>query len=247
MLLLRKDIYILLFSGVDLYIGYLYDGVEEITCNAEVRVGSSSRGEVQKKKKTEEYDRWNARESHECMLEAEDLKKQLVRALETRQKLIHPSLDKLSKCVDLFEIISLLTGNRAVTQSGIPYDEVSLMEYGEIEFRHLVGFMAEIPHFCNHDSLRFHPSLASKYFGAFKNGIVSLIWGDLFSTVGSRLFEIVDGPQKGKKIVDLKGESRIDCFSIDCSFEGFILESFFIIKLNISELSFRTRFLEEQL
>ena len=91
---------------------------------------------------------------------------------------------------------------------------MALFTYGVEEFTELIAFLSEHHSVKSSKSVSMHSSLSSRIFDRIKEGVVALIWCSLFPTMGAKLFEIVDGPLKGKALSELSGDSYVKELSI---------------------------------
>ena len=140
-------------------------------------------------------------------------KKALIKSIKSRlEHCINPALKMLQKSVDMHTFICKTCGS--LDNSPTPYNEVALFTYGVDEFTELIAFLSEHHSVKSSKSVSMHSSLSSRIFDRIKEGVVALIWGSLFPTIGAKHFEIVDGPLKGKALSELSGDSYVKELSI---------------------------------
>ena len=154
-------------------------------------------------------------------------------------KCCHSSFKAVSKCLDLHSILCLLVGSKDKTPA---YDSVSLALYGSKEFKDLVQYLSSLPRISEHCS-EVNVGLTSQIHDSIKFAVRDCVWGDLFSSVGSKCFTI-DGELKGSALSDLSEDSYVSEFSAVVSSE-FELENKFAIKLNNKD-SLNVKFDETQ-
>ena len=182
--------------------------IHERTC------GSTSRGTTVKTKKLVSEDIWTAREIDDCVNEGEKLRKALIKSIEFRlEKGVNQSLRKLEACLDLHGLLTKLCGAKTV-EKPTPYDDVDLYTHGIEEFSLILQHLSKLPAVKQCPSINLHPALSSKIFEKIKCGLSSVIWGENFTSVGTAVFEVVDGPLKGKTLADLHGDAFVTEFSI---------------------------------
>ena len=115
------------------------------------------------------------------------------------------------------------------------YDSVRLARYGRNEFAQLCSYLNRLlPTRGIHD-LDIHEELADMVFTRIKQVMVSLIWGDLFQTVGSSVLKITSGSSSGKRLSELDGDAFVNKFGIAENSSEFMLEEAFTIKLSTCE------------
>ena len=211
-------------------------------------VGSTTRGVVEDVEEEEEVLDWQARELDDCLSEGDKLKCGLVRSLKARKdKCVHPALPKLANCLDLPRILQSVCGSSSST--GKPYDEVSLMLHGAEEFEELILHLQSTPHLACEKDLTFHRVMSSRIHDNIKNGIASTVWGDHFSCVGSKMFVISEGEDKGKPLHEVFDAEHafVEKFSIAESSHNFTLEPEYFIKVSSKERNYRVKFVKSQL
>ena len=232
-------------TGVKLNHGYLKTTSSTVEEEEEVLTGSSSRGKMSKRRVEKELDNWVARDLEDCSAEADEFRKMLIQSLKYRQShCVSPALVKLSKCLDLYKLVCLLCGKSS--SSPLPYDPVALTLFGQQEFSEFFAYFSQLPRLKALGDLSFHPALAFKAHDRIKTAIASTLWGENFNSVGEKMFVIRDGPQKGKRICDLFGDSSLVELSL-CENESFSVEQPFTLKLDSSNTEFNVSFDEAEL
>ena len=228
------------FSDISLNEGYLIMGTEEAEEEITILQGSSTRGIPQKRVSKKAMTVWSAREASDCLEDAEVLRKDLLDSFKYRRECVHPALVKLQKCLDLSEMLILLAGNHTPGED-MPYDSLSYALYGRDSFTELVEHVALLPQVKDHSCVCIHPALSMQIFDN-KTAIASTIWGRNFNDVGAKMFEIIEGDLKGKRLSDLKCDLIVLEFALGCVSENFSIEPCFNLKVNAIEQTLLVKF-----
>jgi len=188
---------------------------------------------------------WEARSYRDCVQDAESVRIELIKSFKARlQTSCHPAWNKLSKCLDMHSIFKLLVSNDDSAGS-VAYDQVGLYLYGVEEFKELVDYVGSLETI-KETRLNFNYILAPQMMEKIKSALSSIIWGELFSTVGVKIFQVVEGPLKGKFLSELDGDPSVQKFSISES-PTFILECNFLMKLTTTESSLKVKLVEPEI
>ena len=190
---------------------------------AEERVtGTSTRGKVSTHCKKTTEDVWNAREFSDCIKEANVLKQELIKTLSHRRNLcLHPALSTIAQCLDISDLVSMLSGSK---ENPSCFDEVAYALHGKSQFASIIEYVASLPQVNENPELCIHSAFSDQIFTKVKEGIATVIWGENFSKIGSK---IIEGPLKGKTLNQLMGDpcvirlSKVDSqeFNLDTIFD----------------------------
>ena len=226
--------------------GYLVTGSEEQDITEVQLMGSSSRGHLVHGKKKTSVINWTARDEGDCLRDLDSVKKELISSLKSRyENCCHPAFKTISKCLDMHRLVSLLCGTRD-PEKAVPYDNIALTLYGCEEFDELYKYIASIPRIAGNKSVTFHPALAHNQYDSIKKSLASIIWGDNFAEVGTKIFKVSAGPLSGQFISELDGDPFITEFTkVDSS--KFELESSFQLKLSTSDAMLQVKLEESKL
>ena len=192
-------------------------------------------------------DEWVGRELDDCIKDATMLKTSLQDSLQQRQqRCVHPALEKLSNCLHLHGLLSVMCGERL--SEGCPYNKLTVTMYGQEEFADLTDYVSSLKHIKEIRDISIHRAFAPVIYNDIKEAVASTVWGSNFSAVGRQMFRIAEGPLKGQTIADLAGDPFVESLQVADHNPGrFTPESQFDLKINTVESILRVDFQEEKL
>ena len=127
------------------------------------------------------------------------------------------------------------------------FDSILISRYGRSEFEQLCRYIARSLSSKNIEELDIHEELSPVLHDNIKKAFASIVWGELFSTVGASVLVIQEGTHSGESLNELQGDAYITKFSVSKCTSKFLLHDNFSVKLNTCDNNFIVKLDEAKL